>query len=226
MNVKKIVLLGGIFCFAGVSASGESLAYSFGFAFKRERFPIGSFLLREASFVAIKSSLHGKMINDGFLNRVIESGIWYNETPEEFIGKELSPNGKVVIRPLAYAVADRLVSPIVNESHMVKAAVENFSPEMQQEIKNTVTVISASALAKSAEALYDSTYNSKRLGKSAKEFAVNTAVHVTNKVVYHAAVKPIAKEVITPELKPLVEFAAGYATTYAIILACQYAQAQ
>jgi len=225
MNVKKIALLVGSFYFVSVSAS-ESNSFSWGGAFQRKHVPVSAFVLRNASYLAFKESFYAKMVKNGVFDRLDSNDCFYGDSNVKTIhplhmtmpqGTDVYvPKSNCVVRSVLYVAADQLVAPAVFNSSKVQAAVKNFSPETQREIKDTATVVVASALAKSAEALYDNQCNNKPLQESAQEFALNAGTHVTTKVVYHSLVKPVIKEVVAPGLEPAAEFATGYATVWAV----------
>jgi hypothetical protein len=209
MNVKKIALFAGVFCFVGISAA-ESW-FDAGVFVKNKKPSTETLVFNIAAYVTLKESYSQKLAQRGTWKRVIKSNNWYSESDAK------NGDARFFARPIAYIVADELVAPKVFNSDVVEAAVKNFSPETQRVIKEEVALLSASALAKSAEALYDNQYNEKALQQSAQEFALNAGTRVTSQVIYHSAVKPVIQEVITPGLQPVAEFATGYATAYVIM---------
>lgn len=208
MNAKKIALFAGMISFVGINAL--ETWFDVGVFMGDKKPSTSTFVFNVLMYTSTKESFSNKLRKKGTFRRFVSSNIRYSESNTNLF------DGKSIARPIAYIAADQLVAPIVFNSSNVQNSVKKFSPEMQQEIKDTVTVIGASGLAKSAEALYDYHYENKPLEKSAKEFALNAGSHVANKVVYHSLVKPAIEEAITPGLEPVAEFAAGYAAAYIV----------
>ena len=128
--------------------------------------------------------------------------------------------GRVAIRALGYMAADSVVSPIVDncaKTAPVKIIASKLSPETKQLTGDMIKIVSASAVLKAAEAAYDQQYNNKPYEESAQEFALNAGIHAANEAVYYYAVKPLVQEVVSPDLEPVAEFAAGLTTTYLLL---------